>query len=73
MKLEMVPGEFAFKALIRFKLGDSEVKGYKISELFFLSKEDVEFHYPLKDWIVMWPVEILDNGTLYCPAEEELK
>lgn len=60
MKIEGVPGQFWFRAL---------VNGIP-TERFFRTREEVAETLP-PGWI--WPIEILDNGTIYVPTKEELE
>lgn len=75
MKINGVPGEFAFKAAI-FEAPSSWVV---TTEYFFSKEEALQFFG--REWDctpkeaapeVRWPVEVLDNGSIYVPAEEEL-
>jgi len=70
MKIENVPGEFAFKALIKWK---RDASSWGISTDFFFSKEEVEIYYNPEEWDIKFPIEVLDNGSIYCPAKEELE
>lgn len=66
MKANNVPGEFGFKAVRQW-----EEKGYwELSDNYFFSFEEA-----MKAWgpNIKWPVEVLDNGSIYVPAKEELE
>lgn len=70
MKIENVPGEYGFKALIKW---DSGIWG--LTEGYFLNeKEVIDYikHHEDKSREFKWPVEVNDNGSIYCPAKEEL-
>ncbi len=70
MKMDSVPGEFAFKALVKLK--DSDI-GWQLTTEYFLSITEV-YSYCGDEikWEVKYPVEELDNGAIYIPAPEEL-
>lgn len=67
MKIDNVPGEVAFKALVRMKTWHS---AWSLTSEFFFSLDEVKLDYD--EWNIKWPVEELDNGTLYIPSAEEL-
>lgn len=72
MKIENVPGEFGFRALIKW---DSGIWG--LSEGYFLNEDEVKayihHHEPEKSREFKFPVEVNDNGSIYVPHEDELK
>lgn len=77
MKMDMMPGEFAFKALVKAKHTTKDADGKVYSDSwgettgFFLSLEEVQAYYNPDDWDIKWPIEVLDNGSIYIPAKEE--
>lgn len=77
MKINGMPGEFGFRALVQssweyFQQGiEKNIEAWTLTQDYFLSKEDAEkFLSPNK---FKWPIEVYDNGTIYIPAEDELK
>lgn len=75
MKISNVPGEFGWKALVYFSIpeGCRGSKGYRLTEEFFFSEEDVRDTYHDEQWRIKWPVEVMDNGTVYVPDPSELE
>lgn len=67
MKLPRVPGEFAFKALVQV----TGMSGWYLSGLVFFTKEEAQGYFARSN--IKWPVEVYEDGTVYVPAEEELK
>lgn len=65
MKCGMQPGEFGFKGLIKDYFGWMPTQGY------FFSLEEIVNRYPETE--VKWPMEMLDNGGIYCPDASELE
>lgn len=65
MKIKGVPGEYAFKALL--KSGDT----WNLTEEFFFTQAEATKYAGTGSLI--WPVEELDNKSLYIPAQEELE
>lgn len=64
MKIDNVPGEFAFKALYLF---ESE---WKLTIGYFFSFDEAKTRCGTDE--IKWPVEVHEDGTIYVPAEEEL-
>lgn len=60
MKIDKVPGEFAFKALFQ------TANGWELSTNYYFANP-----LPL-DPMTKWPVEIDSDGFVYIPSEEEL-
>lgn len=61
MKIKGLPGEYSFKAL--FRTGN----GWELSNNYY-------FENPLpEDEEIRWPVEVYEDGSVYCPAPEELE
>ena len=73
MKTQHVPGEFAFKALIKYPVpaGCRGNEGWRLTEEYFFNQKEVKDSFP--EHLVIWPVEELDNGAIYKPADEELE
>ncbi len=64
MKILNVPGEFAFKAMIK------NGNGWKLTnEYYFNQKEVMHFN---EGYETIWPVEEQD-GQIYVPSQEELE
>ena len=70
MKIENVPGEFASKALIRWK---KDADSWGLTAGYFFSKAEVDVYYNPAEWDVKWPLEMHDECVLYVPAPEELQ
>ena len=71
MKIANIPGEWGFKAIYRTK-----PYGWYLSKGFFLSKDEADktllfLHSDLLE--VKWPVEVMDNGSVYVADESEWK
>lgn len=69
MKIEGVPGEYAFPAAYNY-LGM-----WEITDGVFHSKEEAEKYF--SDRVpsirgIVWPVEKLDNGSIYIVSPEEM-
>jgi len=62
MKINSQPGDYLFKALINMG------SGWSVSEYFFFSREAAVKYSKT----AIWPIEILDNGTIYIPSDSEL-
>lgn len=81
MKIDKVPGEFAFKCL--FKLQYTEVgndrhtpdrlithSGWSLSSEYYLNIEEAKKAHGN---LVLWPIEIYEDGSIYIPSKEELE
>lgn len=65
MKIKGMDGEFGFKALVRDY--GSVFSGWKLTDKYF-------FECPTSpSEQIKWPVEVLDDGSIYIPSEEELQ
>jgi hypothetical protein len=65
MKLGHMEGDFGFKALIK-KQG-----GWILTAEFYLHSSEIPLSETTLD--VKWPVEVMDNGSVYIPDEAEYK
>lgn len=65
MKLKGIPGEFFFRGLIYNGVGY-----WKLTEGYYSSFKELEDVYG-ED--VKWPVEIMDDGSIYVPDTSELE
>lgn len=66
MKIPNMPGEFAFPCLYL----DPEYFGWELSKKFFFTFQEAQDTY--RRFIVKWPVEVYEDGSVYVPAEEEI-
>lgn len=66
MKIDRVPGELGFRALVR----DQDKVGWLLSDTYFFDTEELIMLYPQTQF--KWPVEVWEDGTIYIPSEEEL-
>ena len=66
MNINNVPGQYAFKGLLKRK------EGWQLTPLYFLSLEDFKKTYPDEIYF-FWPVEAFDNGVAYIPHPTELQ
>lgn len=64
MKINSLPGEMGFKALLTWD------NGWHLTEGYFFSKEEVEAH--AEGIKYKWPVEVWEDGSCYVAAPEEL-
>lgn len=74
MKIKGKDGKVFFKALIRY----DKYYGFEISQSFYASKEQAILgcfgpSYNEADGELLWPVDMLDENTVYIPSEEELQ
>lgn len=75
MKINGIPGEFAFKALFKnyWITGSTNMQdGWRLSEAFYFSEEDVKSEAKRQKGSYKWPVEVYDDGSVYCPDESEV-
>lgn len=75
MKINNVPGEFGFRALVRvsgesYFDKDAPSKEYSLSKYYFLDIADAQANCGND---CKWPVEVLDNGSVYIPDTSELE
>lgn len=71
MQIDNMKGEFFYRALIRTHGSDFiNEQGFKLTELYYASREDVCADCPVGTDI-RWPVEEVDRGVMYIPALEE--
>ncbi len=69
MKINNVPGEFAFKALYR-----SVTRGFILSDHFYFSEQEAINDLLTSSGLELkWPVEVYDDGSVYIPTPEELE
>lgn len=76
MKINGLPGEFAFKALFTnfiISLDGALRDGWRLSNQYYFSEEEVKSEAERIQSSYKWPVEVRDDGSVYIPSEEELK
>ncbi len=73
MKVNTLPGEFGFRALVKptTVLGDYE-DAWKLTAGFYFSLAEVQKNYGTEYWQIKWPVEMQGDSIVYVPAPEEL-
>lgn len=64
MKINGLPGEFAFKALIR---REGPYTSWEATPEYYFEQPHII------GYVVKWPVEVWDNGSVYIPNENELR
>lgn len=71
MKIDSMPGEFFYRALVRDRDGSN---GYLLTVKYYSTREELIADYPGRRVIdVQWPVDEIDRGVLYIPSEGELQ
>jgi hypothetical protein len=68
VKVNNVPGEFAFPALRTFASADGHFS-WEVTRMVYFSLEEAR-EFEGKN--AKWPVQILENGEIYIPAPEEV-
>lgn len=72
MKINTLPGEFGFRALIY----NSFLKSWQLSETYYFTEDEVKqyvMHFEPTDGKYKWPVEVWENGSIYISDQEEWK
>lgn len=68
MKISNIPGEFGFKALVKYEQDFT----YMLDHRVFFTLDAVKAAFgPNAD--IKWPVEVYEDGSVYVPAKEELE
>lgn len=76
MKIPNFPGEYGFRALFAYyiKLSDKWIfDGWKLSDQYFLTEEEVISEAGRNSRSYKWPVEVNENGSVYIPDVSELE
>ena len=69
MKIDGMPGKYAFKALYSLHPSPSEPSAaWNISSSYYFSKEEAEVFLGKG---ILWPVEIDEHGVVYIPHPSE--
>lgn len=73
MKIKGTTGEFGFKALVKEIVPSSRPQQvWHLTEWFVFSKEEAQ-KYLGSSYEVIWPVEVMDNGSVYIPDQSEFE
>lgn len=73
MKIANTDGEWGFKALVHGYCGSpgSGAGSWQLTDGVYFSHEEVRHDYPSS--LIKWPVEVMDNQSVYIPDESEWK
>lgn len=72
MKIQGMNGEFAYQAIWR----DKDCSNWTLSGSYFFSAEDVKKRLSgnlFTDYEFKWPVEMIADGVVYIPSQEEIE